>query len=196
MTIAPPNNQITLELGVQPIWNASNNASARNAYGAAAQEIACRTFGLDPIPINGNFEVCLDAKKNETFYEIKSVNIHGKLVLYDWRINKEQDAGVPINYCVVVHHRKGGRRDVLSWILSRKVIIIVCPMAVIHRLAMACPLNKPTSPEKHNKRNGYMRKGYCDGYRNLPVNKLISQMTSKQQIESPFGFKLFDLLTP
>jgi len=167
--IAPPDRQISL-LDVAPIWNCDSNASARNAYGNAAQEIVWKTLSLNPIRINGNFEICFDAEKDGVYYEIKSVKRNGKLVIYDWRIKKESSSGVPLFYAILIHNLKGCREDILTNMRLATVEILVCEAVHIHELSKNFTLNKLNKGDCN--RSGYNRKGYIDGYYNIPVNKL------------------------
>jgi hypothetical protein len=174
LTIAPENKQPVL-LDVLPVWNCTDNATARNAYGSAAQEIICRVLKLDPIPINGNFDVCFDAKDKNTWYEIKSVRRNHKVVLFDFRLEKEANSGVPFKYAILVHNLRCARVDILSAMIASRPEIIVIEGAKVHEVHARFPLRRPESihPDRHNPSyNGYTREGYNRGYRNVPVNEL------------------------
>src|SRR6185436_5250151 len=99
--LAPASQQDRL-FDLLPVFDCHNTASARNAYGSAAQEIVYRLLGIRPIPINGSYTTNFDGLLDGTYYEIKSTRRKGgKLVIYDWRMEKEQAAGVPLRYLVV-----------------------------------------------------------------------------------------------
>jgi len=170
----------SLLLDVLPKYRLGSNADARNAYGSAAQEVVCAALAVHPIAINGNCEVCFDAEGHGLFYEIKSVRQGCKVVVYDCRMTKEETAGVPLLYALLVHHMKGLRTSAAMWeSLAGKTEILLVPAPVIHALARDEPLRTLGNPSD-DPRNGYSRKGYKDGYRNLPVNK-IRQLQSTQR---------------
>ena len=60
MRFALPSEQLSL-LSIRPEYRIEGNTHARNAYGAAAQEIVCAALSLRAIPINGSCEICFDA---------------------------------------------------------------------------------------------------------------------------------------
>lgn len=165
-------------LSVAPRFRITKNAQARNAYGAVAQEIACAVLGLDPIPINGNCEVCFDAEKSGRFFEIKSTRQSGgKIILYDWRMEKEKLTQVPLTYVIVCHEVKNsdGSRLLEEMLLSKPEILVL-PAYHIHCLAFNYPLKQLKKPSL-DPRNGYTRKGYSRGYRSLPL-KVVKDLCS------------------
>jgi hypothetical protein len=169
-TFALPSRQINL-LEVQPIFNIPSNAHARNAYGTAAQEIACAALQLDPIAIDGSKSICFDASDGIRPYEIKSVHRNGKAVIYDWRMEKE--ATVPESRYLLLRHSVRGHRDghtlyqafadsgLEAWIIATPTI---------HRIARGEEKRVMLSDSK-DPRCGYNRKGYKEGYRNVGLNK-------------------------
>ena len=169
LTIAPPDRQQDL-IYLAPIFNCKNNASARNAYGMAAQEIVWNTLNLNPIRINGNFDCCFDAEKDGVYYEIKSVKTTGKIVIYDWRMLKEARSGVKLKYAILIHTIKGCRDNILFHMQECRPRIVLLDYKVMHKIALAFPLKVY---KKTAKINGYNRKGYVDGYRNVPVAELF-----------------------
>jgi hypothetical protein len=170
LTIARAGNQMSL-LSVQPVYKVEKNAQSRNAYGNAAQEIVCACLGLSPIAINGNYDICFDAEKDGCFYEIKSAyQRSGRLIIYDWRLQKEGNSGVKLFYAVLCHNAKGCKngaglyRELQDFGLS----ILLIPIAVIAREAQRYPLRTYT-PSNRNIRYGYGREGYKAGYRLVPL---------------------------
>lgn len=160
---------------IAPTFRVDRNATARNAYGAAAQEIVCAALNLWPIPIDGSKDVCFDAEGLLEFYEIKSCHAKSKVVIYDFRIEKEQRANVPLRYAILAHNLKGERRgDRIVSGLLRDATIVLAPSSLVHRLALAETLCTIKSERKHDKRFGYTREGYNRGYRNLPLVTLMS----------------------
>lgn len=146
--------------------------SLRTHYGKAMEELACAFLGIYTIPINGNYDVNFDAFYKDQFYEIKSVQASGKVVIYDWRMEKEKPFGKNLTYVFVVHKVKSAKsnRDLWRQIESKGVSIFNYPASTVHEEALKCPL-KVMNPG--NKRAGWNRKGYSNGYRNLPLKNLI-----------------------
>lgn len=184
---APADHQLCL-LDVLPVINCTSCASARNAYGNAAQEVVYRLLGVTPIRINGNYATCFDGVKGGVYYEIKSTRLKsGKVVVYDWRIGKEQAAGVTLHYLLVCHSLQGHRADILGTMLRLPVVIYSLPAPVLHDWALRCPLQK-LKRDARNKREGYYRGGYKDGYRNLPLKQITEHLTfTEERIENPLG---------
>lgn len=191
-TIAPHNKQKEL-FYLAPVLHAHSTASARNAYGTAAQEVVCRTMGLNPIPINGNFDVCFDAELNGQFYEIKSVRTSGKIVVYDWRMKKEEIAAPSLRYLILVHKLKAARIDILKIMSNSEVIILNLPATFIHNLCKQTTLNKHKNYQ--GLRNGYSRVGYKDGYYNLSLKPIMNACKNEQVLTNPFNGPAIRLLT-
>lgn len=194
MTIAPPDSQLSL-LSVAPSFRIVKNAQARNAYGAVAAEIVCAALGLTPIPINGNYEACFDAAKCNHFYEIKSCKRNGKVVLYDWRMRKEQKANVDLTYAILCHRVKGsdGLR-LFDEMIDEGLELIVMPAAKVHALALEQSLVIPKAPKTPQaKRFGYNRAGYCEGYRNVPVALLKSMCASSKAYRKQCHGRAFEI---
>jgi len=144
------------------------SGAARNYYGAAVENVVCKALQLNPIPINGNYEINFDAFKRDYFYEIKSVRAKGKVVLYDWRMEKEKPFTNRLLYIFGVHQIKEARsiREIYKQLQSRGIKLVVNKAGYVHDKAMECPL-KTVAKTKNN--IGYTRKGYEEGYRNLPI---------------------------
>jgi hypothetical protein len=178
-TFALPSRQINL-LEVQPVFRIDGNAHARNAYGTAAQEIACAALQLDPIAIDGSKSICFDASDGIRPYEIKSVHRNGKVVIYDWRMEKE--ATVPESRYLLLRHSVRGHRDghtlyqafadsgLEAWLISTPTI---------HRIAQAEKKRVMLSDSK-DPRCGYNRKGYKEGYRNVGLNQFSPILVAAQ----------------
>ncbi len=182
-----------LLLDVQPSYPMERNAQARNAYGSCAQEIVCAALGLYPIAIDGSCEVCFDAEKDDTFYEIKSAQRASKVVVYDWRIKKEADAGKPLRYAVLLHRAGGAGSSQELWRdMALTATLLVVSAATVHAEAMKQPLKKigDASASRQSMRFGYSRKGYIDGYRSVPVKNLLGFAPKRHMAE----FWLHDLL--
>lgn len=185
--LARASSQLAL-MEVPPCYAIASNAHARNAYGAAAQEIVCAALGLSPIPIDGGCEVCFDAEGAGEFFEIKSVHRGAKVVVYDWRMRKESAAGVPLKYAILCHNVRGARDGsrLFEAMAAGGLSLLVLEAATVHEAAALEPLctikRLAASP-----RAGYNRKGYLDGYRNVSVHKLASSTSTRE----PRAFELF-----
>lgn len=178
-TFALPNRQLNL-LEVQPVFRIEGNAHARNAYGTAAQEIACAALQLSPIPIDGTKSICFDASDGVRPYEIKSVHRNGKAVIYDWRMEKE--ATVPESRYLILRHSVRGHRDGRTLFQAfantdLEAWIITTPS--IHRIARQEKKRVMLSDSK-DPRCGYSRKGYKDGYRNVGLNRFSPLLVEAQ----------------
>lgn len=170
-------------LEVEPRYNVFNNATARTAYGAAAQEIVCAALQLDPIAINGSCDVCFDAEKHGTFYEIKSVRAGQKVVIYNWRMEKESAFSDVLFYAILIHQVSKQRDEIISKMLQGAEILLL-PSRAVHEAAKALPSYAPTiNPEHAGARHGYTRKGYADGYRNVSVNRLKDEAARAASVD-------------
>lgn len=172
LTIKRADRQLPL-IPVWPIYNADSNATARNAYGQAAEDIVCAALGLRSIPIDGRYDVCFDAESpTGDFYEIKSCHERrGKVVIYDWRMKKEEAFYANLYYAILLHTIAGERSDILRKMADKGCAILVLPASDVHAIAAVQPLN--TVKFYSNPRFGYSRKGYKDGYRNVPIDALL-----------------------
>jgi hypothetical protein len=170
MNLAPPDGQLEL-LDCPPTFDIKNNASARNAYGTAAQEIACAALALTPIRINGNYEVCFDAKRGEVFYEIKSCRRTSKVVVWKWRIEKERKTGVSYRYAIVTHNapkiRDGG--NLFGLLNQRGIDIFMIEGWKIGALALQQPLKAWLAKDPLH---GSNRVGYREGYYCIPMKQI------------------------
>lgn len=179
MKIHNPSHHQPLLLEVFPDFEFKSAASARTHYGKAMEELVCAAMGLVDIPINGNCEINFDAKSGRLFYEIKSVRglPSSKSVIYDWRIEKEKPYRKRLRYVFGLHCVKHAKSNQDLWEqLSKGVKLLSVPSAKVHRLALKEPLRKIKTErlERAGPRDGYSRKGYCEGYRNLKVASLQS----------------------
>lgn len=185
--IAPVHAQ-QLMLGSQlpdiPKLRISSNALARNVYGKIAEDVVCAALSLDPILINGKYDICFDATKDNIFYEIKSVHQKSKVVLYDFRMEKERDSKLPVTYAILCHQIRGARSvtEVLNGYRANGLILLTAAASIIHGFAFACELNHLYKKAVTNKRTGYTRKGYNNGYRNLPAQFLVERSTFVTQL--------------
>lgn len=152
-------------------------ASARTRFGDAAEELACKALGLDRIPTDGRFDVCFDAQDRQgNFFEIKSVKQGGSIPLWNWRIDKDRKAGVPLFY-VIVPHKTGGVKDtheLWAGLADTVTEVYIVPLGIMETLHGKGKQVTPNTFKEH----GSMRKGYCDGYRLVSVKSLSSRLHS------------------
>jgi len=178
MKTAFASKQISL-FEVSPCYTITSNAQARNAYGAAASEIVCAALELNPIAIDGSKEVCFDASRHGQNYEIKSAHQKAKIVLYDWRMKKEhrwmETTGQTLRYAILAHNLKQHRdgATLIDALVTNGLKVIVVKASVIHREAFQLKLNLVKEDASKGPRHGYSRKGYSDGYRNLPCEHIL-----------------------
>ena len=182
LKLARASKQLNL-LACEPKFNVRSKGATRNAYGAAAQIIVCEAMGLWPIAIDGSCAINFDAEGvNDVFYEIKSVHQKSKIVIYDWRMDKEANSGVVFKYVICAHQLRGERRgDRVIGRMAKGAELFVADGGLIHRLAKTQPLNRINTEApatSSGARNGYRRAGYKEGYRNLPLSLVRSQVTS------------------
>lgn len=148
---------------------------ARTRYGEIVNEIVNALLGLTDIPNSGSHDIVFDAWRKGTFFEIKSLRKGSKCPVYDWRVEKDEKAGVPLLYVIGVHRCKQQKSvgDVWRVMVDTLDELYVLPASVIGRLAMAEPLQTIGSHKTSSgERNGYQRKGYKEGYRNIPWEKI------------------------
>jgi hypothetical protein len=185
MTIAPPDYQMTL-LSVAPSYHITKNAQARNAYGTVANEIVCAALGLLPVRINGQYEACFDAYSDGLHYEVKSVKHGGKVIIYDWRREKEAKLGSQLYYAILCHGVKGSSgKELASEMAASELKLLVLPASSVHEVAAGEPLRMLQKLQTVT--TGYNRKGYRDGYRNVPVGSLHELAPCETAIECRYS---------
>jgi hypothetical protein len=125
-------------------------------------------FVLILFELMGVILFCLDAERDNEFFEIKSVRIGHKVVIYDWRLKKELNSGVNVYYAILGREVKtNGTPDLISLFASRRLELLLIDLATVQSVADAFPLRKIKTLTVANKRNGYHRKGYEEGYKNI-----------------------------
>lgn len=157
------------------------SGQARVFAGTVAEEIVCRGLGLSLLKPDARYGVCFDAVRGGTFYEIKSVRAGNKSPLYDYRMEKEAGAGVPLVYLFARHdgRRFTSRERIHSELSGTMRDVYALPAALVHALAGEYPLRNirtEVGPDGKD-RCGYNRKGYAEGYRNLPTVRVEAEAT-------------------
>lgn len=177
MTVKLPPTHVQQSLfTVLPDKPISKPGEARTRYGAVVNEIVNGLLGLIDIPNSGSHDCVFDAfhKLSDHYVEVKSLRQKNKLPVYDWRLEKDAKAGVPLVYVIGVH-RCAGQPDLgRVWHCMAETLdtIYVLPAAEVKRLAAVEPLQRLVA-EKPGSRVGYERAGYCEGYRNIPHAAIV-----------------------
>jgi hypothetical protein len=173
--------QLPMSLGIPNCKLEGGNLRARS--GVVMEEVVRAMLSLEQGPVNGSAKVCPDGytyKGNPV--EIKSLHRKNKMPIYDCRLAKELLGTI---YIIGVHHRKKQINLEGIWIdLSKKLdCLIILWGWEVRQLAFSEQLQKIKSNKtKSGVRNGYQRKGYKDGYRNIPFKNLLEVAS----IELPF----------
>jgi len=176
MTIKPPPSHYQPNLlDVLPDKPLTKNGEARTRYGQVVESIVTRMLGLTDIPNSGTHDVVFDAfhHGSGSYCEIKSLRWNNKLPIYEWRRIKDRDCGANPVYVIAVHHTTNQPTLAKVWERMAETLqtIYIVPHWVIDLEARRQPLRQLVQEEK-NTRMGYKRKGYCDGYRNIPFQAI------------------------
>lgn len=175
MKVKPPPSAVQPTLfDLMPDKPLLTPGESRTRYGRVVEEIVCKLMGLQDIPNSGTHDAVFDAWKDGTFYEIKSLRHGGKLPLYEWRRLKDSKAGVPLLYAIAIHRCVNARTlgDVWRGMTSTIQEILIIPAGEISELASGEPLRQIVEVGPPGERMGYKRKGYAEGYRNIPIQKI------------------------
>lgn len=169
MELAAPTAQLAF-FDVPAVLNATTVGSARYAYGEAAQNLVYAHLGIERIPIDSKKTVCFDGYQHGTYFEIKSLHFQkGKVVLFKARMEKDQAAGVPLDYLLVLHRLQGERTDITRAMASAPIVFYVVPASAVHSATEGQSLRTVSQ----NGSNGYNKEGYREGYYNLTLKRVI-----------------------
>ncbi len=180
--VAPASGQLCW-IWYPPRICCNTSAEARNAFGRAAELIACHVLSIQSIPINGAYQTCFDGwepgkyREPGKYIEIKSTKrVGGKIVLYDFRMKKEEAVAESVDYIIACHNISGERYDIVRAMLKNPLTLLRVPAQVIHAEARKTALHhiNTVASEGWSERNGYEREGYRDGYRNLSLKLLLA----------------------
>lgn len=176
LKLLPSHAQLSL-FDLMPDKPLTTPGESRTRYGRVVEEIAEALLDLHDIPNSGSHEIVYDAFGHGHFCEIKSIRHGSKLPLYEWRMEKDKKCGAPLVYVIVIHRctKAGTLGEVWQKMADTIKDILVLPVSVMHRLAEAEPLQRILSESKGPQRVGYSRKGYCDGYHNVPLSKMRAE---------------------
>lgn len=192
----PPSHEQPMLLDVKPDKPLTKNGEARTRYGKVVEEIVIELLGLTDIPNSGSHDCVFDAHhKPSGFYcEIKSLRQGNKCPIYEWRRAKDRKCGVPLVYVIGIHRCTSQKRLADVWDVMADTLdtILVLPAAVIDAEAEKHQLRQNVPQGPAGERQGYRRKGYCEGYRNIPEHALL-KLVAGQPGRTAFGSK-HDLL--
>jgi hypothetical protein len=213
LRVAPPPERTSAALLEVPPSGETTPGATRAHSGRIVEEIVGKGMGLTLTPPDAKYDVCFDASRKGLRFEIKSVRRSGKSPLYDWRLKKDGDAGVPLLYLFAEHNARG--HTTLEGLALGLVQTLERVFALTHSevaaLAAAEPLRNIRTWRFESNRHtyvGYNRAGYCEGYRNLGMKTVREQSThtgplfSGKHYGQLFAFRLFAsweakaLLTP
>ena len=171
----PPDAYQPWLLDVIPDKPLNKNGEARTRYGRIVERIAIELLGLIDIPNSGSHDAVFDAWGHGTYCEIKSVRTKNKCPIYEWRREKDEQAGVPLVYIFVTHSCKGAKTLREAWERMCDTIdnIYIVPASVVNDMVEGETLRQIVEEEKGG-RMGYRRKGYCEGYRNISWSKIAA----------------------
>ncbi len=165
---------LPLGLGV-PSLDLTLKPGASRAYsGVAMEEVLRGLLSLQPGLTNGTAATCPDGYTHlDRPVEMKSLRKGGKLVVYDWRMAKDIPSTL---YIIGVHNRTkcGNLSDIWEKLSKTLHCVFILGAHEVAKLAYAQELNAITTQRTASGvRNGYQRKGYKEGYRNVPYGHLM-----------------------
>ena len=173
----PPTHWQPDLLSVLPDKPITKNGEARTRYGRVVEEIVCALLGLTDIPNSGSHDVVFDAyhRPSDHYCEIKSLRHNNKLPVYEWRLTKDMQCDASMLYVLAIHRctKQVTLSDVWRTMAATISDIYVLPAWWVYLEAKKHPLRQLVKQEPGS-RMGYKRKGYCNGYRNLPFQALTS----------------------
>lgn len=153
------------------------SGSARTHYGAAAQQIATALLNLVPIANSGAFDVVFDAgcPRTGSFVEIKSVFHKGQAPVYLWRLRKEEPFS-PV-YAFLIHRVRNAPtlRSCYEQMAAGPLTIALLNHRHVHCMAGCCKTRQIVKEGPRGTRKGSQRRGYCEGYVNLPVRDVLGR---------------------
>lgn len=186
MTVKPPPTHVPQDLfPAEDIASISGRrieraGESRVIYGEIVNQVVNALLGFENIPGSGSHDIVFDSflRGRQTFIEVKSLRRNNKCPIYDFRRSKDKAAGVPLLYVIGIHDCRKQATIANVWLEMARTFdtILVIPPAEIDRLAEAEPLQQIKSQTtKSGVRNGYQREGYCEGYRNIPWDKMMER---------------------
>lgn len=194
MTVKPPPSHIQQDLGFEllPDKRLTAPGEARTRYGKVVEEAVEALLGLEDIPNSGTHDIVFDAflRQRETFCEIKSLRRNNKCPIYDFRRTKDRDCGKPLLYVFAIHDCKDAHTVGGIWLKMAETLkqVFVLPAWAVDLEARRHPLQTiKTARTASGSRNGYQRKGYAEGYRNIPFTSLAASVGRGETVKAAAG---------
>lgn len=179
--------------------------AVRTWSGNLMEEVVCLAMGWKRLAVDGSKVFCADAQTQEgRDVEIKSVRLSGKHTgksfIYDWRMKKEAEHSPNLLYAFAGHLQTKSTNpkslaELIDSIAAKEIRLAVVHSCRVHQLAKEQPLNK-APVGKGDKRTGYNRKGYCEGYRNVPVGVWFPSESLLEPLEVELYGRVFRVLLP
>lgn len=155
----------------------TDSSVSRVRFGNAIAEVTAAILELQLLPINGSYDLCPDAKgKDGTLYEIKSLQRNSEAVIYKFRLEKELLLE-GYRYVFTSHSIKSAKciKQIWDGIESKGLHLEVVSVGQVARVLAGRPLQQiKMTTTVSGKRNGYQRKGYCEGYYRLKTSQFAS----------------------
>lgn len=135
--------------------------AARSHVGNLVEEIVVDAMGLRAIPTVATHDVCFDAELGLQHFEIKSLRRANKSPIYVWRVEKERAADSCAIYLFAVHEGKNFEsfEDAYKKLSKTLRFVYAVTLDDLEQMMLTLPLCKIENME---------RKGYEDGYKNVP----------------------------
>lgn len=154
-------------------------AQGRNLIGTIAASLAVRALpGAEELRIDGRKTVCPDFAFRGYEGEIKACSEnHKRSVLYKFRMEKEAAYCDPARYLYVFvsHSAKSNvkdRSEVVRALVQNGLSLYCATLAEVMALVQGSKLRSVMVPENANRRVGYYRQGYSDGFYLAPFRDI------------------------
>ena len=165
--------QTTFAFDHDTIYVGTGGGARRTRIGNLVEDIALGLLRVAPCKKSGGYDCCFDGKHGDTFYEVKSVRRGGKVVVYKWRLERDEAAGVPLRYVIAMRNTNlagamtvgDTRRALAGDLLS----LYVVSARKVHAATKSLPLNKLKKGHACGGKVGYTRAGYAEGYYNIAL---------------------------
>ena len=178
LTVKPPPPFVQMDLlSVCPDKQIHREGERRTRYGQVVEEVLTTVLPLDNIVNSGSYDAVYDAYWNGWNCEIKSINVNGELIVYDWREKKDiavVKQGEKLVYLLANHkcHKADSMRSIYEGMAATLTDVYVLSQPEVSRLLSGRPRRGIKTEIKGNKRHGYNREGYRDGYRTVPMKQI------------------------
>lgn len=198
MTVKPPPTHVPQDLfPAEDIASISGRrieraGESRVIYGEIVNQVVNALLGFENIPGSGSHDIVFDSflRGRQTFIEVKSLRRNNKCPIYDFRRSKDRDCGKPLLYVFAIHDCKDAHTVGGIWLKMAETLkqVFVLPAWAVDLEARRHPLQTiKTSRTASGSRNGYQRKGYAEGYRNIPFTSLAASVGRGDAVKTTAG---------